>query len=162
MIDIYRRILAGADVDPGFKGLMGFYMTSPSPSARAQHIMRCLTDLDQSGPCTRPHRRRRASVAGLLRRMALLAPRFVPRGFPPMPARAAAQQRPPYGAAINLETAKKVGAAAVAEARKNNWNVAVAIVDNHGLLVYCEMFDVRRPRAPRRSKVGCRSSSAAR
>ena len=54
---------------------------------------------------------------------------------------AAAQQRPPYGAAINLETAKKVGAAAVAEARKNNWNVAVAIVDNHGLLVCCEMFD---------------------
>ncbi len=79
-----------------------------------------------------------------------------------MPARAAAQQRPPYGAAINLETAKKVGAAAVAEARKNNWNVAVAIVDNHGLLVYCEMFDVRRPRAPRRSKAACRSSSAAR
>ena len=114
MIDIYRRILAGADVDPGFKGLKGFYMTSPS--ARAQHIMRCLTDLDQSGPCTRPHRRRRARVAGLLRRMALLAPRFLPRGFPPMPARAAAQQRPPYGAAINLEIAKKVGAAAVAKA----------------------------------------------
>ena len=29
----------------------------------------------------------------------------------------------------------------MAEARKNNWNVAVAIVDNHGLLVYCEMLD---------------------
>ncbi len=54
---------------------------------------------------------------------------------------AAAQQRPPYGAAINLETAKKVGAAAVAEARKNNWNVAIAIVDNHGMLVYYEMLD---------------------
>ena len=54
---------------------------------------------------------------------------------------AAAQQRPPYGVAINLETAKKVGAAAAAEARKNNWNVAVAIVDNHGLLVYYEMAD---------------------
>lgn len=49
--------------------------------------------------------------------------------------------RPPYGAAINLETAKKIGAAAVAEARKNSWNVAVAIVDNHGLLVYYEMLD---------------------
>ena len=45
MIDIYRRLLAGPDPDPGFKGLMGFYMSSPS--ARAQHIMRCLTDLDQ-------------------------------------------------------------------------------------------------------------------
>jgi glc operon protein GlcG len=54
---------------------------------------------------------------------------------------AAAQQRPPYGAAINLDTAKKVGAAAVAEARKNNWNVAIAVVDNHGMLVYYEMLD---------------------
>ena len=54
---------------------------------------------------------------------------------------AAAQQRPPYGAAINLETAKKVGAAAMAEARKNNWNVAVAVVDNHGMLIYYEMLD---------------------
>ena len=54
---------------------------------------------------------------------------------------ATAQQRPPYGSAINLESAKKVGAAAVAEARKNNWNVAIAIVDNHGLLVYYEMLD---------------------
>jgi 5-carboxyvanillate decarboxylase len=44
MIDFYRRILAGPDVDPGFQGLMGFYMSSPS--ARAQHIMRCLQDLD--------------------------------------------------------------------------------------------------------------------
>jgi uncharacterized protein GlcG (DUF336 family) len=54
---------------------------------------------------------------------------------------AMAQQRPPYGAAINLETAKKIAAASVAEARKNNWNVAIAIVDNHGLLVYYEMLD---------------------
>ena len=45
MIRIYEKILAGSDVDPGFKGLMGFYMSSPSE--RAQHIMRCLQDLDQ-------------------------------------------------------------------------------------------------------------------
>ena len=45
MLEIYRKLLARSDVDPGFKGLMGFYMDSPS--ARAQHIMRCLTDLDQ-------------------------------------------------------------------------------------------------------------------
>lgn len=49
--------------------------------------------------------------------------------------------RPPYGTAINLETAKKVASAAAAESRKNNWNMAIAIVDNHGLLVYYEMFD---------------------
>jgi 5-carboxyvanillate decarboxylase len=45
MLDIYRKILDKEDVDPGFKGLMGFYMNSPS--ARATHIMRCLTDLDK-------------------------------------------------------------------------------------------------------------------
>lgn len=45
MLDIYRGILERGDADPGFRGLMGFYMTSPSE--RAQHIMRCLTDLDQ-------------------------------------------------------------------------------------------------------------------
>lgn len=52
-----------------------------------------------------------------------------------------AQQRPPYGQAINLETAKKTAAASAAEAKKNNWNVAIAIVDNHGFLVYYEMLD---------------------
>jgi len=45
MLDIYRRILERGDADPGFRGLMGFYMSSPSE--RAQHIMQCLTDLDQ-------------------------------------------------------------------------------------------------------------------
>jgi 2,3-dihydroxybenzoate decarboxylase len=45
MLAEYRREFARADVDPGFKGLMGFYMSSPS--ARAQHIMRCLVDLDE-------------------------------------------------------------------------------------------------------------------
>ena len=45
MLDIYRKLLAKGDVDPGFKGLMGFYMSSPSD--RAQHIMRCLQDLGQ-------------------------------------------------------------------------------------------------------------------
>lgn len=41
----YRNILAGANPDIGFKNLMGFYMNSPSE--RAQHIMRCLVDLDE-------------------------------------------------------------------------------------------------------------------
>ena len=45
MLAEYRKLLEKSDVDPGFKGLMGFYMSSPS--ARAQHIMRCLQDLDQ-------------------------------------------------------------------------------------------------------------------
>ncbi|MDP3701517.1 MAG: amidohydrolase family protein [Hylemonella sp.] len=45
MIDIYKKILARGDADAGFRGLMGFYMSSPSE--RAQHIMRGLLDLDQ-------------------------------------------------------------------------------------------------------------------
>lgn len=44
MLALYRRMFERHDVDPGFAGLMGFYMSSPSE--RAQHIMRCLTDLD--------------------------------------------------------------------------------------------------------------------
>ena len=35
MLEIYRSILKGPNVDPGFRGLMGFYMSSPSE--RAQH-----------------------------------------------------------------------------------------------------------------------------
>jgi len=54
---------------------------------------------------------------------------------------AQAPVRPPYGQAINLETAKKMAVAAAAEAKKNSWNVAIAIVDNHGMLIYYEMAD---------------------
>ena len=54
---------------------------------------------------------------------------------------AAAQPMPTYGTAINLETAKRIAAAAVVEAKKNNWPMAIAIVDNHGTLVYYEMAD---------------------
>ncbi len=48
---------------------------------------------------------------------------------------------PGYGASINLETARKVATAAAAEARKNGWTVAVAIVDTAGDLVYFERAD---------------------
>ena len=47
----------------------------------------------------------------------------------------------PYGAPISLENAKKAAAPALAEARKNNWNMAVAIVDPSGNLVYYEKMD---------------------
>jgi glc operon protein GlcG len=52
-----------------------------------------------------------------------------------------AQMPNPYGAPINLETAKKAAAAAIAEARKNNWTMAVAITDAGGQLVYFEKID---------------------
>jgi uncharacterized protein GlcG (DUF336 family) len=46
-----------------------------------------------------------------------------------------------YGTSINVETAKKVAAPALAEARKNQWAMAVAIVDTAGDLVYFEKMD---------------------
>jgi len=54
---------------------------------------------------------------------------------------AAAEITPYYGTPVNLETAKKIAAGAMAEARKNNWKMAVAVVDNSGMLVYYEMVD---------------------
>jgi len=46
-----------------------------------------------------------------------------------------------YGPSINLENAKKAVALALAEARKNNWAMAAAIVDGAGNLVYFEKMD---------------------
>lgn len=55
---------------------------------------------------------------------------------------AGAQQMPnPYGAPVSLENAKKAADLAVAEARKNNWTVAVAIVNPDGGLIYFEKLD---------------------
>jgi uncharacterized protein GlcG (DUF336 family) len=56
-------------------------------------------------------------------------------------AAAAQDRRPGYGPAVNVATAKKIAAAAVAECQKNGWNVAVAIVDPHGTLVYYEKME---------------------
>ena len=47
----------------------------------------------------------------------------------------------PYGAPIPVESAKRVAASALAEARRNNWSMAVAIVDGAGDLVYFERAD---------------------
>jgi len=52
-----------------------------------------------------------------------------------------AQMPNPYGAPISLEDAKKPAAAALAEAAKNKWTMAVAIVDPSGNLVYFEKMD---------------------
>lgn len=52
-----------------------------------------------------------------------------------------AQSSPPYGAPISLDDAKRVALPALAEARRNSWNVAVAIVDISGNLVYYEKMD---------------------
>ena len=56
-------------------------------------------------------------------------------------ASASAQAPPPYGAPITLEQAKKVMAGAEAEAKKNNWAVAIAILDSGGQLVMLHRLD---------------------
>jgi glc operon protein GlcG len=53
----------------------------------------------------------------------------------------ATSQTMSYGPNISIETAKKIAVPAIAEARKNNWNMAIAIVDTAGDLVYFEKMD---------------------
>lgn len=53
----------------------------------------------------------------------------------------AAAQPAPYGAPIGLEAAKRGMAAAEAEAVRNNWGVAIAIVDSGGHLVAFQRLD---------------------
>ena len=49
---------------------------------------------------------------------------------------------PPYVEPVNLETAKKVAAAAIAETQKRNWNAfCISIVNPSGDLVYFEKQD---------------------
>ena len=57
-------------------------------------------------------------------------------------AAAQAQEAPPsYGLAISLDTARKVMAAAEAEAKKNKVNLAISILDSSGHLVLAERMD---------------------
>ena len=59
-----------------------------------------------------------------------------------LPRVAAAQGQPTmYGPSIMAEQAKTIAAAAVAEAKKNQWTMAIAIVDTAGDLVYFERMD---------------------
>jgi glc operon protein GlcG len=46
-----------------------------------------------------------------------------------------------YGSPIRLDTAKRAAAAAVDAARRNNWTMAIAVVDIAGELVYFEKMD---------------------
>ncbi len=55
---------------------------------------------------------------------------------------ASAQGGPPaYGAPINFAQATKAMEGALAEARKNNWNVVVTIVDSGGHIVMLQRLD---------------------
>jgi glc operon protein GlcG len=58
-------------------------------------------------------------------------PALAQANFPPPP-------QIPYGVGIGTDAAKAAAAASIAEAKKNNWKMAVAIVDTGGYLVYFE------------------------
>lgn len=53
----------------------------------------------------------------------------------------AQDRRPDYGPSVTITQAKKLAAGILAECSKNGWNVAVAIVDTHGSLVYFERME---------------------
>jgi len=53
----------------------------------------------------------------------------------------AQDKRPDYGPSVTITQAKKIAAGVIAECTKNQWNVAVAIVDPHGFLVYFERME---------------------
>jgi uncharacterized protein GlcG (DUF336 family) len=72
------------------------------------------------------------AVAALAQQAAPSAPAATP---------AAASPPPDYGPPITNEQAKAVAAAAFAEAKKNNWRMAFAVVGPAGELIYFEKMD---------------------
>lgn len=56
---------------------------------------------------------------------------------------AGAQTPPPYGLSISIDQAKKAMAAAEAEARKNSWQVVIAIVDTGGHQVMLQRLEAQ-------------------
>jgi len=48
---------------------------------------------------------------------------------------------PPYGPPLGIENARKIMAAAEAEAAKNNWSVVIAIIDSGGHIVMLHRRD---------------------
>ena len=76
----------------------------------------------------------------------MVAPRMISRALgiatlTALAATASAQQRPEYGTSVTTDQAKKIAAAVVAECLSNKWNVAVAVVDTAGNLVYFERIE---------------------
>ena len=58
-----------------------------------------------------------------------------------LPAARAPTPPPPYGPPIGIENARKMMAAAEAEASKNNWAVVIAIIDSGGHIVMLHRRD---------------------
>jgi glc operon protein GlcG len=64
----------------------------------------------------------------------------------------------PYGAPIAIDAAKKAMAAAEAEAIKNNWGVAIAIVDSGGNIVMLQRLDNAQLSAARIAEAKARTA----
>jgi uncharacterized protein GlcG (DUF336 family) len=64
----------------------------------------------------------------------------------------------PYGAPITIDAAKKAMAAAEAEATKNNWGVAIAIVDSGANLVMLHRLDNAQLSASRIAEAKARTA----
>jgi glc operon protein GlcG len=70
----------------------------------------------------------------------------------------AAPPSTPYGAPITLAAAKQAMAAAEAEATKNNWGVAIAIVDSGANLVMLQRLDNAQLSATRIAEAKARTA----
>jgi glc operon protein GlcG len=79
---------------------------------------------------------RRTVLAGILGQVVTLAPITVSAQQPSAP-----PPQVPYGSPITLDQAKKVMNAAEAEAKKNNWNVVIAVLDSGGHIVITQRLD---------------------
>src|SRR5256885_934671 len=117
-------------------------MARPSPMSRQRRLRP--PRLPRPRRKIRPWRSRswdRPAGSAILGRMA--GPGRGRAGGPaPAPAPAAPPGPPAdYGPPITNEQAKTVAAAALAEAKKNNWRMAFAIVGPAGELVYFEKMD---------------------
>jgi glc operon protein GlcG len=131
---------------------------APAANWRGFGIRADLVRQPKQAPPTREPAWRAITNGGNMSRIKLLAAALsavsiAASSVAPMPAQAqatapAAPQTPappppasPYGAPISFTAAKKAMAAAEAEALKNKWNVAIAIVDTTGALVMFQRFD---------------------
>jgi glc operon protein GlcG len=75
-------------------------------------------------------------------RKTMLTSMAIAAGFLLFAAQANAQGAPPtYGEPITLEQARAAVAAADAEAKKNNWNLTLAVVGPYGNLIYFQKND---------------------
>lgn len=76
----------------------------------------------------------------------------------PAPAPAPANPPPEYGLPIDNGQAKEAAAAAISEAMKNNWHMAVAVVGPQGDLVYFEKMDGTQNASPALAVAKARAS----